>query len=191
MFDVQEEGFRGQFRDLAQARGIDDPHYYDAILKIVELVVVRRGELGPSPVTVGIAGAQGSGKSTLLGLMAGQAQGMVDRWGGGWSFEGREEFMSGLELRPSTAHTGAVFVEVDGLPNPAAAVAAQHWIERLDDFAARIAEDRIEDMSAADRFPYSDAVSVEHVRQHRDELMQGIEQARAHYSALITRSVSP
>jgi D-glycerate 3-kinase len=69
MNDEQQEGFRGQFQDLALARGIDDPHYYDAMLKIVELVVVKRGELGSSPVTVGIAGAQGSGKSTLAELL--------------------------------------------------------------------------------------------------------------------------
>lgn len=69
MHDEQEEGFRDQFQDLALARGIDDPHYFDTILKIVELVVAKRGELGHSPVTVGIAGAQGSGKSTLAELL--------------------------------------------------------------------------------------------------------------------------
>jgi len=70
MLDEQEEGFRGQFQDLALARGIDDPHYYDAIVKIADLVAVKRGELGRSLVTVGIAGAQGSGKSTLAEFLA-------------------------------------------------------------------------------------------------------------------------
>ena len=70
MLDEPEEGFREQFEDLALVSGIDDSYYYDALLKIVELVVEKRGELGQSPVTVGIAGAQGSGKSTLAGLLA-------------------------------------------------------------------------------------------------------------------------
>jgi D-glycerate 3-kinase len=69
MIDEPEEGFRGQFQDLALARGIDDSYYYDALLKIVERVAEKRAELAPSPVTVGIGGAQGSGKSTLAELL--------------------------------------------------------------------------------------------------------------------------
>jgi D-glycerate 3-kinase len=70
MSDEPKEGFRGQFQDMALARGIDDSYYYDALLKIVERVVEKRAELAPSPVTVGIGGAQGSGKSTLAELLA-------------------------------------------------------------------------------------------------------------------------
>jgi hypothetical protein len=115
----------------------------------------------------------------------------IDRWGGGWSMEGRYEFLSGLALRPSAAHTGAVFVEVKGVPNPAAASAAKSWLAVLDDLESRIGENRIEELRVANWFPYSDGVSVDHVRGHRSALMQAITKARAHYTGLIEREVTP
>lgn len=69
MGDEQQIAFRDEFQALALARGIDDPNYYDAIVQIINLVAVKRAEMGTSPITVGIAGAQGSGKSTLAALL--------------------------------------------------------------------------------------------------------------------------
>jgi len=111
-------------------------------------------------------------------------QGIIDGWGGGWSFEGRYEFLAGLEQRPSVAHTGAIFIRVVDRPNPASAEVAPRWLAVLDDLEARIAEDRIEELAVADGFPYSDGVSVSHVRRHRDDLMAAIASARLHYRQL-------
>jgi len=111
-------------------------------------------------------------------------QTMIDRFGGGWSFEGREEFLAGVTLRPSLAHTGAIFVDVDGRPPPTAPGVARRWLAILDDFEARLADDRIGELEVWDWIPYSDAVTVEHVRGQRPRLLESIAGARARYEAL-------
>ncbi len=111
-------------------------------------------------------------------------QALIDRFGGGWSFEGRDEFLAGVRLRPSLAHTGAIFVDVDGLPPPAAARVARDWLALVDDLDARLADDRIGELEVWDWITYSDAVSVEHVIGQRPRLRERIAAARAHYEAL-------
>jgi hypothetical protein len=108
----------------------------------------------------------------------------IDRFGGGWSMEGRAEFLETLELRPSLAHTGAVFVEVAGRQSPKAAAHAQEWIARLDALEARLGDDRIEEIEVWHWLPYSDAVSVEHVRGQRPKLLEDIAAARRHYEKI-------
>ena len=118
-------------------------------------------------------------------------QSMIDRWGGGWSLQGRYEFLSGLQNRPSAAHTGAIFVDVAGGTLPTAPDTAREWITRLDTIEARLADERIDEMAVASWIPYSDGVSVAHVRRHRPTLLEHIAQARAHYRALIDGASGP
>lgn len=68
-YEEEKEAFRNQFLKLAAARGVDDPHYYDALLAIVDRVAERMVQRAASPFTLGIGGAQGSGKSTLARLL--------------------------------------------------------------------------------------------------------------------------
>ena len=91
----------------------------------------------------------------------------------------------------SVAHTGAIFVEIEGRPNPDAPAIATRWIERLDDLATRIKEDRIEELRVADGFPNSDGVSVEHVRRHRPSLEDAIASSRAHFAKLARPGAAP
>lgn len=112
---------------------------------------------------------------------------LTARFGSGWSFAGREEYLAGLELRPSAAHTAAIFVEVAG-QQPAAADLARDWIARLDALEARLADDRLAGIPIWDWMPYSDGVNEEHLRRHRPALLKAIATARAHYQALERRS---
>ncbi len=112
------------------------------------------------------------------------AQGAIDRFGGGWSMEGRYEFLAGLELRPSMAHTGAIYVDVAGVSPPTARAPAREWLARLAELEARLGDARIEEIGVWDWIPYSDAVSVEHVRGHRPTLREAIASARSHFEAL-------
>lgn len=112
------------------------------------------------------------------------AEGLLDRWGGGWSFEGRYEFLAKLDHRPSLAHTAAIHVTVPGRPSPDAPAAARSWLARLDDLEARLSDERIDEIRALDRLPYSDAVSVEHVRRHRPALREAIARARARFESV-------
>lgn len=108
----------------------------------------------------------------------------IDRFGGGWSMEGRYEFLAGLELRPSLAHTAAIYVDVAGAPLPTAPARARAWLERLRELEARLGDDRIGEIGVWDWIPYSDAVSVEHVRAQRATLLESIASARSHYERL-------
>lgn len=55
-----------EFDELALARGVDDPNYYQAILSIADKISSKKGA---APLTIGISGAQGSGKSTLAAML--------------------------------------------------------------------------------------------------------------------------
>ena len=68
-------------------------------------------------------------------------------------------------LRPSAAHTGAVFVTVAGTALAHAPALAGEWIARLDALEARLADEHIAEIAIWDRMPYSDGVSVDHLRR--------------------------
>jgi hypothetical protein len=111
-------------------------------------------------------------------------QAAIDRFGGGWSMEGRYEFLEGLELRPSAAHTGAIYVDVAGAPLPTAPAPAREWLARLAELEARLGDARIQEIGVWDWIPYSDGVSVAHVRRHRPTLRAAIASARSHFETL-------
>ena len=91
-------------------------------------------------------------------------------------------------VRPTAAHTAAIFVKVAGAPLPHAIERAEQALARLEDLEARLGEDRLADQTLWDWFPYSDAVSEEHLRRNRPALLQAIREARAHYAAVVEES---
>jgi len=89
----------------------------------------------------------------------------------------RDAWLLARSQRPSAAHTAPIWVRVGGrLPGDEATAA--RWQQRLDDLAARLADERIADQTIWDRVPYSDGVSEQHLRRHRDALLAAIAEAR-------------
>lgn len=100
----------------------------------------------------------------------------------GADIEGRDPWVMGRSHRASAAHSAPIWVSVNGrLPGDPAT--AERWIERLDDLAARLGEDRIADQTLWDRVPYSDGVSEAHLRRHRPALLAAIADARTRWAA--------
>ena len=85
-------------------------------------------------------------------------------------------------VRPSAAHTAPIWLEVAGSRlGPRAAERARAALARLDELESRLSESRIDDQGLWDWVPYSDAVPVDHLREHRDSLLAAIAAARARY----------
>jgi hypothetical protein len=95
----------------------------------------------------------------------------------------------GPAKRPSAAHTGAVYVTVDGTPpleqQPASVAAARKWLARLDELEARFGEDRISELAG---FPgRGDGIGETELRANREAVLRSIEAARRYYSAVAAR----
>jgi hypothetical protein len=91
-------------------------------------------------------------------------------------------------VRPSAAHTAPIWVTVGGSGAAGRALAlarAEEALLRLDDLEARLADDRIEEAEIWDWVPYSDGVSVEHLRRNRAALLRAIEEARTRYREIL------
>ena len=104
-----------------------------------------------------------------------------------------EEFAAGRgRVRPSAAHTAAIFVTIEGMgPTERAGARAAEAMARLDDLEARLGDDRIEDQTLWDWVPYSDAVPEEHLRRNRPALLRAIREARGRYAAILAASGVP
>jgi hypothetical protein len=118
-------------------------------------------------------------------------QPIADRYASGWSWEGREEFLATSILRPSAAHTGAVFVTVAGTSLAHAPRLAREWIARLDALEARLADEHIAEIAIWDWIPYSDGVSEDHLRRNRPALLEDIAGAREYFLALAEQERAP
>lgn len=81
-------------------------------------------------------------------------------------------------VRPSVAHSAAVWVNVDGASPHVDGDATQRELERLDALERRLSDDEIDDQTIWDFIPYSDGVSLEHLRNNRAALLAAIERAR-------------
>jgi hypothetical protein len=103
----------------------------------------------------------------------------------GASIAEREAFAAAHATRVSAAHTAPIYVSVAGQPplgwQPGAADRARQWLARLDALEARLADDRIGDLSIWDWVPYSDGVSEEHLSRNRAALLAVIAEAREFY----------
>ena len=93
---------------------------------------------------------------------------------------------AGPVKRPSVAHTAAVYVTVHGTAplaeQPRARAVVEAWLARLDELQDRFRDDRIPEMAG---FPgRGDGISETDLRANRQALLQSIEAARQHYSAI-------
>jgi hypothetical protein len=97
-------------------------------------------------------------------------------------------YESRARVRPSAAHTAAIFVTVTGsAPSERALARIGEALARLDDLEARLADDRIADQTLWDWIPYADAVPEAHLRRNRPALLRAIQQARDRYAELRER----
>lgn len=69
-------------------------------------------------------------------------------------------------------------------PSPRALALARPALARLDELESRLSEQRIDDQTLWDWLPYSDGVSLEHLRRNRPALLAAIAEARERYQAL-------
>jgi hypothetical protein len=82
----------------------------------------------------------------------------------------------------TAAHTAAVYVNLGGAAlAPPSDELPRAWLRRLDELEDRLSDGRIAEIEIADWIPYSDGVSLAHLRQNRAALLEAIEQARAFY----------
>jgi len=104
--------------------------------------------------------------------------------------ERQEEFHAGRgRVRPTAAHTAPIFVTVRGAPplaaQPRGEALARAALARLAELEARLSDARIEEQTLWDWLPYSDGVSLEHLRRNRPALLAAIAEARSRYQALL------
>jgi hypothetical protein len=89
-------------------------------------------------------------------------------------------------VRPSAAHTAPIWVTLRGAPpSPRARELARAALARLDELESRLSEERIDDQTLWDWLPYSDGVSLEHLRRNRPALLAAVAEARERYEALV------
>ncbi len=91
-------------------------------------------------------------------------------------------------VRPSLAHTAPIWVRVGkpgGAPRTLAKPRAEEALRRLEDLEQRLSDERIEEARIWDWVPYSDGVSIEHLRRNRAALLRAIEEARLRYREIL------
>ncbi len=91
-------------------------------------------------------------------------------------------------VRPAAAHTGPIWVvvgEPGAVRGARAAQRAEEALVRLEDLEARLGDDRIEEAEIWDWVPYSDGVSIDHLRRNRAALLRAIAEARARYREIL------
>ena len=99
----------------------------------------------------------------------------------GADIAGRDPWIARRTRRASAAHTAPIWVTIGG-ERPADADLAKSWIERLDALEARLDEDNIADETIWDWVAYSDGVSEEHLRRHRQALLVAVAEARERWA---------
>lgn len=85
--------------------------------------------------------------------------------------------------RPSAAHTGAIFVTIEGTPpladQPRARAIVADWLDRLAELEGRFAEDRLPALAG---FPgRGDGIDEHDLRRNRAALLAAIDAARRYY----------
>jgi hypothetical protein len=95
----------------------------------------------------------------------------------------REGLARRHQHRLAALHTAPIWISVAGTP----ALAAQQpgvdlraaYRTRLEVLSERLGDDRLPDETIWDWIPYSDGVSEEHLRRHREALLRAIDESRA------------
>jgi hypothetical protein len=94
-------------------------------------------------------------------------------------------------VRPSAAHTAPIWVKLRSAaatPPARAQELARAALARLAALETRLTDERIEAQTLWDWLPYSDGVSLEHLRRNRPALLAAIAEARVRYQALLGTS---
>jgi hypothetical protein len=89
---------------------------------------------------------------------------------------------------PAAAHTAPIWVKVGASQEAEKARArpqAEAALARLAELEARLGDDRIEEEAIWDWVPYSDGVSIEHLRRNRAALHRAIADARSRYLEIL------
>ena len=108
----------------------------------------------------------------------------------GASIDARRAHAKTIPPRPSAAHTAPIYVSVAGSVElgfqKGAAGRAREWIRRLEDLESRLGDDRIDSVPIWDWVPYSDGLSLEHLKAHRAALIERIHRSRDWYARRAT-----
>ena len=89
-------------------------------------------------------------------------------------------------VRPSAAHSAPIWVTLRGsAPSPRAQELARAALARLDALESRLSDAGIADQTLWDWLPYSDGVSLEHLRRNGPALLAAIAEARERYRSLL------
>jgi len=106
---------------------------------------------------------------------------------------GEASYAARSRVRPSAAHTAPIWVTVRGsapvAAQPRGRELARSALARLDALEARLSDERLEDQTLWDWLPYSDGVSLEHLRRNRPALLAAIAEARERYEAVLSGAV--
>jgi hypothetical protein len=110
--------------------------------------------------------------------------------------ERQEAFYAGRgRVRPTAAHTAPIWVTVRGAApvagQPRGQQLARAALDRLSELEARLSDERIEEQTLWDWLPYSDGVSLEHLRRNRPALLAAIAEARQRYQAVLDGVPTP
>ncbi len=104
-----------------------------------------------------------------------------------------ESLPAGPIRRLSSAHTGAIWITVDGTPPIARQLRAREvsrdWLKRLSELEARFGDGRIDDLAG---FPgRGDGIASDNLLAERPSLIDAIEAARWHHGGVLTFVAPP
>lgn len=109
-------------------------------------------------------------------------------FGCGASMFERATFVGAGRLRPAAAHTGAIWVNVAGVPATPPAELVRRSLERLDALEAQLSDDRLDELVVYRPFASEllvDGVTKSRLLGDRQRLRALIETARARYQAML------
>ncbi|MBL8951848.1 MAG: CehA/McbA family metallohydrolase [Myxococcaceae bacterium] len=117
------------------------------------------------------------------------ATSLASTYSAGVSMTERETFAGTAGVRPSEAHTAAIWVTLSSGPaverQPRSHVIAREWLERLDVLEAKLKDENIGTLQLPLwALPNSDAVNVTTLLKNRERLRELILESRAYFKAL-------
>ncbi len=139
--------------------------------------------LRASGTKIGEAALVGQGHSDFEYDIAGS-------FGGGVSMKQREAFVRETKVRPSEAHTGAIYVDLSGAKGisrqPRSQVIAVNWLTRLKLLEVMLQDENIANLPLKfGALPNSDGVDLDDLLRNRRQLLGLIDYAKKYFHALV------
>ena len=107
-----------------------------------------------------------------------------DNWISGGGAPEIDEYLKTRQVRQSLAHTSPIWTDIKGVRVlPGDSEAAQMWVARLEEMERLFKEGDFESVKKWDWIPYSDGVSVEHLKANASELLAAVIRAKATFSS--------